>query len=480
MNLIQEKRETIIREKNTAQETFETFLENIPNNSTELNVTIPLSGDLDLEVLSDKGFTKLKRITIGTEEMASNGTGELTNIRNIPTTLVYFSCINQLIVDIPMYSPYIEELHLENNHLTQMNLESMMTLKKLYLQNNELKEIHNLPKSLEELYIQNNQIKHLDLRLNENLKTLHCENNPGIALANIPASMVDLKMDETSDSTASYAFEETEESPNRSMLATQDYKEALKTYFKMKQTYEKKTLEMKRAAFARGKTKKQSQMLAKQVRPECAKCKRKVGMVFDMQNNRYIAMCGSKDKPCELKIELFRGDMDILYELLRFMETTVEDDKTKIIQQKMQTLFNYISEKESSVLFKSNLDTYNNDSATYKEILDKYNQIYNSEHNEELIKQKIITIYQLKDKMKEMQDEYLKSHNHRVIQEIMDIYVNEYMPEIQNLRTLKYKVMEMVEIPRDSEMYHLFQMENKLSDVEYFFGELPSVKTFQI
>lgn len=478
MNLVQEKRETIIREKNNAQATFETFLENIPNNSIELNVTIPLSGELDLDILNTKGFNKLKTIKIGTAEMAENGTGELTSISSIPSTLEYFSCINQLIVDIPMYAPYIKELHLENNHLTQMNLESMSSLRKLYLQNNELKEIHNLPKHLEELYIQNNQIKHLDLRLNEYLKTLHCENNPGIALANIPASMVDLKMDETSESATSYTFEDVD--TPRSVLATQDYKEALKYYFKMKATYEKKTMELKRAAFARGKTKKQGQLLAKQVRPECAKCKRNVGMIFDMQNNRYIAMCGSKDKPCELKIELFRGDLDILIELLQFMNTTVEEDKSKIIQQKMQTLFSYISEKDSASLFKKNLDTFNGDSTTYKELLDKYNQLYNSEHTKELIKQKIVKIYQLKDKMKVMQNEYLKTHNHRIIQEIMDVYVNEYMPEIQNLRTLKYKVMEMVELPRDSEVYHLFQMESKLSDIEYFYGELPSVKTFNV
>ena len=483
MNLIQEKRETIIRENNTAQDTFETLLESIPLDTKELNVTTPLHGDLDLKILETKGYNRIHTIRIGTESMA-DGTGEITSINNIPYTLTYFSCINQLLVSVDLWLPRVTELHLENNHLTTLDLRTVVNLKKLYAQNNELTEIKNLPKSLEELYIQNNKIKHLDFKETPKLKVLHCQNNPNISLANLPQTTLDLQMDEMANNDVSYTDEQDVVLPDgttqpRDIQGTHDYKECLRTYFKMKSQYERKIRETKTAAYERGKTRKQSRLLASQVRPACVKCGRNVGTVFEIKNNRYIALCGDKVRPCELKIELFRGDQDNLEELLRIYSEETETDKLEIIQQKLKTLFNYISESESAKLFKENLDTYNKDSSMYKLLLERYHQLHSSEHTAELVKQKIIQIYQLKNKMNAMKDEYLKTQNHHIIQMIVNMYQKEYMPEIHNLRTLNYKVMEIEEID-DSGVYQLFQMDTKLSDLEYVFGEPHSVKHFQI
>lgn len=482
MNLIQEKRESIIRENNTAQDTFETLLESVPMNTKELNVTTALHGDLDLNVLKEKGYNNVHTIRIGTASM-SDGTGEITSITNIPYTLTYFSCINQLLVTIDIWLPQVTELHLENNHLTTIDLRTAVNLKKLYLQNNELTEIKNLPKSLEELYIQNNKIKHLDFKETPKLKVLHCQNNPNISLANLPQTTLDLQMDETPNGDVSYTDEQDTVLPDgttqsRDVEGTSDYKECLRTYFKMKSQYEKKLREAKTSAYMRGKTKTQRKLLASQVRPACVKCGRNVGSIFETKNNRYIALCGDKVRPCELKIELFRGDQDNLEDLLRLYSEETETDKMEIIKQKLKTLFNYISESESAKLFKQNLDNYTKDSSMYKMLLERYHHLHGSEHNAELVKQKIIQIYNLKNQMNQMKNEYLKTQNHHIIQMIVNIYQKEYMPEIHNLRTLNYKVMEIGEID-DTGVYQLFQMDSKLSDLEYVFGEPPSVKHFQ-
>jgi hypothetical protein len=484
MNLIQEKRETIIRENNTAQETFETLLESIPMDTRELNVTTPLHGDLDLAILKTKGYNRIHTIRIGTAEMA-DGTGEITSVKNIPTVLRSFSCINQLLVSLDLWLPNVTELHLENNHITSIDLRTLAAVKKIYLQNNELTGIQNLPKLLEELYIQNNKIKHIDFKDTPKLKVLHCQNNPNISLANLPQTTLDLQMDEVANNDVSYTDEQETVSPNgstqsRDIQGIHDYKECLRIYFKMKSQYEKKTKQTKSDAYARGKTNKQRKLLASQVRPECVKCGRNVGTVFSSKNNRYVAICGNTTQPCELKIELFRGDQDSLEYLIQLYSDETETDKLEIIQQKLKTLFNYISESESAKLFKDNLDMYNKDSAMYKLLLERYHNLHTSEHTAELVKHKIIQIYNLKHKMNTMKDEYMKTQNHHIIQLIANMYVKEYMPEIHNLRTLNYKVMEIGEIERDGGVYQLFQMDTKLSDLEYVFGERPSVKHFQI
>ena len=67
-----------------------------------------------------------------------------------------------------------------------------------------------------------------------------------------------------------------------------------------------------------------------------------------------------------------------------------------------------------------------------------------------------------------------------ILKEIMDIYVNEYSPEIHNLRQINYEVMEMNGLDEDNKEYQLFQMDAKLSQLEFSSGELPSVVYFRV
>ena len=481
MNIISEERAQILKEQNTAQEEFERLLENIPTDTKEIKITTPLYGELDLSVLEDKGYSRLEYLAFVVE---GEDTGKITDVRNIPFTLKKLECSKQMIVGLELWLPKATEIILEHNYLDTLDMNSCVMLKKVVLNHNQLKEIKGLPQTLEEIYINHNQIKQLDLKNLNGLRVLHCVQNPGIILSNVPRTKLDLKMDENSNADIDFVEKGEDEAPPGTKkfdkLDKHNYKECLKEYFKLKTKYEKKAKDLRKTSFEKGKTLKQKKMLAREVIPPCVKCKRNVGTIFEQNDSRYVALCGSKNSPCELKIELFRGKYDSLDEFLELYNEGIENTKLDVIKQKLDVLFNYISEEASVKLFKQKLEDFNLDSTFHKSLMDKYNELHNSEYKKELRKQKIIQIHKLKNGMKELQEEYLKTQNRVILKEIMDIYVNEYSPEIHNLRQINYEVMEMNGLDEDNKEYQLFQMDAKLSQLEFSSGELPSVVYFRV
>jgi hypothetical protein len=64
MNIIQDKRETIIRENNSAQEKLINILETHEKTITELILDESLHGELDLSIFEDMGFHKIKHLDL--------------------------------------------------------------------------------------------------------------------------------------------------------------------------------------------------------------------------------------------------------------------------------------------------------------------------------------------------------------------------------------------------------------------------------
>lgn len=487
-----QKREQVLRENNTAQTELEGMLESISPTVAELNITKPLSGELDLTVLEERGYTKLKSIRFEPND-GKQQQGEITSVKNIPLAIKYFSCVRQLLADMNLWMPSVEELHLEHNCISSLDLKTCMRLKRLYVGHNQITELKHIPSSIEEIYASHNRIKTLDLKELPNLRVLHCAGNPNIVVSNIPRTTLDLVMDET-DAEKRYVEEEAEDDEpvgksvgvgsdefvrdgSSAMERKYEYKEAVREYFKLKTKYEKKAREQRTAAYEQGKTLKEKQRRAKEVVPECVKCRRRVGTIFEQTKTQYLAICGSKTTPCGLKIDLFRGDYDNLEWLLDLYGETIEKMKTEMMCQKLDTLFHYISEEKSVKMFNQKLEEYNSDGGFYKKLSEKYRELHDNEYKRELRKQKIDKIYKLKYAMGELRNEYAQTGNREVLHAIMRIYKEEYMPEILNLRQVEYEVMEMVSM---NTHFELFQRDTKMSSLDYLYGKPPAVKAFQV
>jgi hypothetical protein len=276
------------------------------------------------------------------------------------------------------------------------------------------------------------------------LRVLHAAYNEMLQIRNVPASVVDLRVtDGNRGIDVHYAFEP---EVDKSTVVAKPYLDALKEYFYLKTKYEtgaKKYREkIMAAAEKRGLGIKMARKAARNALPVCIKCKRHVGMIFKNEGQHYIGRCGDREKPCGFLIDLFRGNTTNRNEMLETFRLETVDIKEEIIIQKMDTLFGYEDERKAVESFQSIMDKFRSTSTIYKEYLDNYNEMYYSPHRRELVKNKMQTLHDLKKSILEHIAEYEKTDHRDVLKVAVDIYAKQYVPEVANLRMLKYEIME--------------------------------------
>ena len=480
MSVINEQRENIMRNNNTAQDTLVFLLEKMNPNIKELIIGVSLHGDVDFSVLKINGFRFVSTIRM-------TKPGEITTVSNLPNEIKVFDCPNQLLVEFTGVFPYLEELNLEGNYLQRMDFTPLPKLKILNLNDNRMSEIQSLPTSLEELYVNRNGTRVLNLKYVSKLRVLHTIGNDMIRIQDVPASMVDLKIEDNPMVDIGYSAMPTTSNAvedEREVQIEVDYVESLHAYFRLKQKYETDRKNLLKKTFEKGRTRKQGSKLAKEARPKCIRCHRPFGTIFESRDRRYIAVCGNKNDPCDLNIQLYRGNYSNREYMLYLFREQMEELKDKIISQKLDTLFSYISEEKSAEKFKRQLKDYSIDNNIYKDLLNEYNEIHSNPHKRELIRNKITQIYELKNAMKQMLTQYESDENAENMAVITDIYAREYLPEIHNLRLLCYEVMEMSETGRskdtdDRKEMQLFQKDVSLAKMDYITGEPPRVIAYK-
>jgi hypothetical protein len=472
--MIDETRQSIIRDNNTAQQSLEFLLDNVGPNTRDLVFGDVLYGDVDFSILANKGFRNVSKIHF-------TKPGKITSVINLPATLEVFSCPEQLLTEFTNTLPRVSELNLANNPISSIDFTKMTALKVLNLNDTRIVELKQLPETLHELYVNNTQVRLIDLHNTTGLKILHANGNKMLHIQNVPPSIVDLQIEDNPMVEVDYsAMPNTDaaSSDNEDIVKRMDYNESLFQYFKLKHEYESNISAERRKAYVKGKSRKQSIRLSQEYRPKCIKCKRPNGTIFEQRDRRYIARCGNTESPCDLNIQLYRGRCFTIESSLKIFTELIEDAKENIIAQKLDTLFNYVSEEETAKLFKEQLKTYSVDNAFLKNTQQTYNELHNNPHKQELIRNKIMQIHNLKTTMNHMLNDYTTHHNEESLHTLTSVYVNEYLPEIHNLRLMKYEIMEMYRLNSESDW--LFQRNVALHKNEHFSGEPPRVVAYRV
>jgi hypothetical protein len=445
MSIINQTREHIIEENNTAQEELEGILSRLDPSIKQLSFSVPLHGDIDFEILTSKGFRSV--------EIIQFDKGEITSIRNIPQSVKLLNCSNQLLIDLFELPIFLEELHCDYNYLTEFSGKNVKKLRKLHISNNRLENLDELPEYLEELYCTNNTLTLLNLAGLKNLKTLHVSENPALVIEHVPEGLVDFKSDNSPFAVVQYdgqgvpsADSKIGEMAHVHAEIKIDYLEALNTYFKLKRTYEQSVLATKRELFKSAKSKAIGKRLVASVKPKCINCKRPVGTIFEHKDFKYTAICGDTqlNKKCNLNIQLFNGEASSEIDMIYIYKHSIDKIKQKIVRQKLNTLFNYISEKEAAKQFTKELEEYNLENTTYTELLDMHNEMYFSREKKEGIRKKMEDINGLLSQYNAIIDDYKTNpENNELLRDAVRMYTREIIPEMENLRRLKYELSEM-------------------------------------
>ena len=473
------ERRNLAKEDNNAQKGIDDKIRRLAGSSREQEFTLP-----DMPLRGEVDFSKLKPLNV--TSISNKDGNSITEVFGIPDNVSNFKLVKNLLVEMPQLPKSLKTLNLDGNHIEKANLSELTRLKVANLSNNRLTSLtkKDLPDSLEELYIDNNDIKLLNLIDLQSLRILHCRNNKMLRIDNIPPSLVDLQVEGGNPSIRlDYAFmpNNTGDEEHAGYITEEEFVKSMHDYFALKAKYERREIAdrhelMYDAIMVKKMGKHQAKKIVKRFRPKCVNCKRPVGTVFNMRENRLMAYCGDTRDPCALKINIFKGEFENDDEYAKYNTKTLMEIKEQIIRQKMDVLFNYASEEKTVAKFKDLIEDYNLYSSINKLDLDMREEKRFNVHKREIIKAKMAKISEIKATMNTHMDEYAENGNRDELNTAMNIYIREYIPEIESARLMKYEITEM--ITKDDEQSRvrvLNQCPASLRRLETMLGEGPKV-----
>ena len=475
MNIINEKREEVIKENNTAQAKLMSLLETMPTYSQSISFLEPLYGDIDFSILEKLGFDSINHIRFEA--------GEITNIIGLPKQLFSFTCPENLLVNIENLPNSLKYIEIPHNYLTTIDVSKLDNLEILNISDNKIESLENLPTSLKTLIADHNELKYLDLKNMDNLYQLNISNNKITLIENLPEGRIDIN----SDNNPSIEYRtvlETVEQDNEKQTENPiqiSYLESLNNYFKLKNNYESKMRSDKRKIMEKSENKRKGKKLLLSYKPQCINCKRPVGTIFSKIINKYMVFCGDTTQPCSLNIEIYPGEKNNLEYWISLFKEEVDGLKETIIRQKLDTLFNYVTEDKSVELFKKELEAYNQDSVILKEYIDMNDELFHNNHKKKLIEEKNEKIFRVIENIRNLLNEYKNTQNRELLKTAVQLQVDELLPETRIIRMMKNEIMEIqyTTVSNHNE-YSVFKYPISLEKLDVFIGEPSKVNKYNI
>ena len=469
--MINEQRENIIANENTAQTRFNDIIENLTKPIKKVVVTEPLNGDIDLS-------ESLKELGAGVPDEISFQKGNITNLYNIPEGILSLNCPENLLISLDNIPTSMQQLSINNNYIKDINLSALANLEILNISHNEIEKLENLPEKLKDLKCSNNKISQLNLLNLSSLKTLHVSNNMITLIENMPEGVEDFQM----ENTPSIEFRNMMEgginisSPENEelKLKRKDYKQALNEFFKMKSKYERNLHELRRKAYDKATSKKMAKEAVNKVVAPCIKCKRTVGSIFSRTRDRYTAKCGDDKEPCSLDIQIFSGDYVTKYAATDLFKNDVSDLQIEIIRNRLNNIFDYIDDATSKEIYDSKLKDYNSENLLYNDLLEEYRNAFENSDRKKDISEKKKELFALIDNNKEILDEYKQTNNKELVKEVVKTNFEDVYRIARQIRNLEHEVMDMDFYKDEGNLYKLFQYPVTLEKMETNISGEPS------
>ena len=442
------------------EEIYESAISKQPG-MLEWRIQEPLQGELDLTFLGENCPIQVLEFAPG------EGDRVITELRGLPKHLKKLTCTHQKLRELRNLPNTLLELNVSYNKLSTLDFSDVPRLKIFRGSHNTLYRLDNLPATLEEMYVDHNRLSTLDLLGLSFLRVLHARyNSHPLILKNVPPmnqmKPIDMKLDDdpfrsianggasTSDSESENESEtESSEKSTKKKLPKSPkvpYVEALNKYFTLKTKYETSIKTMATKAKKTEKSGKISKKSTKQPKlPECIQCRANVGMTFLKKGQTYSAHCGiGNNHNCSFKIELYSGQHQKLDTAIAEHSKEFEDDKQELLKQKMETLFGWIDETTSSLKFKERLEKYMGDNIYLDSLVNRYQEIHYSKNRQDMEDRQLQEIAEIKAQIHATLNEYRSDPlNKELLRDAMEIHVKELIPKVDQLRKMKYPIMEM-------------------------------------
>jgi hypothetical protein len=206
------------------------------------------------------------------------------------------------------------------------------------------------------------------------------------------------------------------------------------------------------------------------IKPKCINCRRPVGSIFSTKKQddgrHLIALCGDRKQPCPFNININLGLVQNIQENLRNDETELNEYKHKVIIDKNDLLFGYITAEEAVSKFDKLKEQVSEFTKIYEFTLQTYlNVVDNEEKKAELEKQQL-EFYNNLDNFNLMINQYNSTQNTQLIVDAVELYTNSIQPRANEIMNKKY-VYNGVEYNEDDNTFHLIQLSITNENLEW-------------
>ena len=244
--------------------------------------------------------------------------------------------------------------------------------------------------------------------------------------------------------------------------------DALHEYYKLKDLYDEK-YEIKKSSVLSDETlsiaQKRSEIAKFKRARKCIVCKATGGTKFTDLNRTLKAVCGSATNPCGLNIEIAKGKIVNIGELMAATYSKIEGIKDNIIKYKLDLLFRYITDEQLVQKFgeaKKDLDTY---LEQYDKLYNKYIDITVNPQNIEELKRFNAELYMYIGQIKQLMNEFKATGENEKIRTVIEIYLTNIVPLTKKIRDATY-VYNSVEYDDNTKEYKLIQKKYNIKSME--------------
>ena len=243
---------------------------------------------------------------------------------------------------------------------------------------------------------------------------------------------------------------------------------ALHEYYKLKDLYDEK-LDIKKSSVLSDQTlsiqQKRTEIAKFKRARKCIVCKQTGGTCEERTTLDILCVCGSVTNPCGLNIEIAKGKIANIGELMAATYSKIEGIKDNIIKYKLDLLFRYITDEQLVQKFgeaKKELDTY---LEQYDKLYNKYIDIKVNPQNIEELNRFNAELYTYIGQIKQLMNEFNATGENEKIRTVIEIYLTNVVPLTKKIRDTTY-VYNNVEYDDTTKEYRLIQKKYSIKSME--------------
>ena len=225
----------------------------------------------------------------------------------------------------------------------------------------------------------------------------------------------------------------------------------IQEYYKLKQKYEDKIVRQKLRILRDDKfTVREKRQRVRLIKKQCVSCKKDGGTEFSRDNHVLRATCGNSTEPCDLNIEINRGDFEDIRIVKQGWMRQANKDKTEIIKTKLDLLFNYVNESQSLERFEKLRTKLRQYTKPLDIVNSSYLSIVNNVSNQKDIEALEADLFVINEELDGLAEQFRSDPQPGLVRDMVEIYMSRIDPVVTKLRRLKYEKSYIEKLGDDS------------------------------